>query len=39
MNTLEYLEDRYSDVKGRKGPSNEQLAVEFYGEATDANVC
>jgi hypothetical protein len=35
---IKYLEDRYSDVKGRKGPSNEQLAVEFYGEATDANV-
>ena len=35
---IKYLKDRYSDVKGRKGPSNEQLAVEFFGESTPANV-
>ena len=32
------MEDRYSDVKGRKGPSNKQLATEFYGDATTANI-
>ena len=35
---IKYLEDRYSDVKGRKGPSNAELAVEFYGESTPANI-
>ena len=35
---IKYLEDRYSDVKGRKGPSNSQLAIEFFGEDTKANV-
>ena len=35
---INYLEDRYSDVKGRKGPSNSQLAIEFFGEDTKANV-
>jgi hypothetical protein len=35
---IKYMEDRYSDVKGRKGPSNKQLATEFYGDATTANI-
>jgi hypothetical protein len=32
------LKDRYSDVKGRKGLTNKELAIKFFGEDTKANV-
>jgi hypothetical protein len=35
---LKNLKDRYSDVKGRKGLTNKELAIKFYGEDTEANV-
>ena len=35
---IEYIKDRYSDVKGRKGPTNKQLAEEFFGKSNTATV-
>ena len=35
---LGHLKDRYSDVKGRKGLTNKDLAIKFFGEDTKANV-
>jgi len=35
---IEYIKDRYSDVKGRKGLTNKQLAEEFFGKSNTATV-